>query len=151
MTQPELLADLLTVDTALLGLRAPHKAALLAELARSANVAGVPAETITFALMARETLGSTGFGQGVAVPHARLAGLNRIICRLAVLTKPVAYDAVDGAPVDIVFLLLSPAQAAADYLATLAAASRRLRRPDSVAALRKATTPAAALAAFLAT
>jgi PTS system nitrogen regulatory IIA component len=151
MTQPEFPADLLTLSGVLVGLRAQTKAALLTELAqRSAKAAAVPPETIAAALAAREALGSTGFGQGIAVPHARLEGLDHVVCLLVQLAKPVAYDAVDGKPVDILFLLLSPASANGSHLATLAAASRRLRRAETVAALRDAATPDAALAAFLA-
>ncbi len=135
----------------LIGLRPANKSALLVDLARNAALAaGQPAETIAAALAAREALGSTGIGRGVAVPHARMAGLTQVVCLLAMLTKPITFESVDGKPVDVVFLLLSPADASAQHLATLAAATRRLRRAETIAALRAATSPQAALAAFLA-
>jgi len=139
MTQPDTLSDLLTTAQVALKLRAPSKTALLAELAkRAAQATGLSETSLTSALAAREALGSTGFGHGIAVPHARLDGLNRVWCLLAVLDKPVAFDAVDGKPVDIAFLLLSPTTANTQHLSILAAASRKLRQPDIAKAIRTA-------------
>jgi len=130
-------------------LRAADKKALLAELARlAARKAGAePAELLRL-LAAREALGSTGIGAGIAVPHARLPGLAAPLGFFARLNRPVAFDAIDGKAVDLVFLLLSPAQDHGSHLAVLAAASRRLREPAVVAAIRAAGDPAAIAAAL---
>jgi PTS system nitrogen regulatory IIA component len=150
MTQNEILADLLLPAHVYLRVKAATKPALLKEIAkRAAPVCGVAEAAIEAALATREALGSTGFGNGIAVPHARLATLSRLFCALAVLDKPVAYEAVDNQPVDLVFLLLSPEGAQGGHLSLLAAASRRLRQPDIAAALRAATSPEAAIAAMV--
>lgn len=78
-------------------------------------------------LIERERLGSTGFGRGVAIPHARIAGVKRPVAALARLTHPVAFDAADGLPVDLVFGLLSPVNSGAAHLHALAAISRLMR------------------------
>ncbi len=85
---------------------------------------------------------------GIAVPHARLPGLAEPAGFFARLDRPIAFDAIDGRPVDLVFLLLSPEGADAVHLARLAAASRRLRDPAVLAAIRAARTPAALIAAL---
>ena len=150
MAYIETLTDLLTPSHVLGRLRATTKSALLAELAkRCAAASGVPEAALAAALATREALGSTGFGHGVAVPHARLPGLTRPFCAVGVLDKPVAYDAVDGQPVDLVFLLLSPDGASSTHLALLAAASRKLRQPDVAQAIRQASTPEAVVAALV--
>lgn len=149
MAQNDTLTDLLLPSHVHLRVRAASKPALLAEIAkRAAASCGVPDTAIGQALAAREALGSTGFGNGIAVPHARLAGLSNLFCAVLVLEKPVAYDAVDGRPVDLVFLLLSPEGGNTAHLAMLAAASRRLRQSDVAAALRHASTPEEAIAAL---
>jgi PTS system nitrogen regulatory IIA component len=131
------------------GLRATDKGALLAELARhAAKATGVDAADIARRLAAREALGSTGIGGRVVVPHARLAELSVPAAFFARLDRPIAFDAIDGAPVDLVFLLLSPEGADATHLAWLAAASRRLRDPALVAAIRAARGPAEIAAAL---
>ncbi|MBN8889852.1 MAG: hypothetical protein BGP12_18125 [Rhodospirillales bacterium 70-18] len=134
----------------LTGIRAADKGALLAELARrAATILGADAGTLARLLAAREALGSTGTGGGIAVPHARLPGLADPASFFARLDRPVPFDAIDARPVDLVFLLVSPPGDHARHLAILAAASRRLRDPATVAALRGAATPAE-IAALLA-
>ena len=129
-------------------LRAPDKAALLTALARAAGEAlGLPPADIAAALAAREALGSTGTGGGIAVPHARIATLVAPSGYFARLDRPVAFDSVDGQPVDLVFLLLSPPADGA-HLRALAAVSRRLRTPGVAEALRSAA-PATLRAALL--
>jgi PTS system nitrogen regulatory IIA component len=141
MAHPDPIADLLTNAHVHLGQRAGNKAALVALLARLAAAAtGLPETNIATALAAREALGSTGFGKGVAVPHARIEGLSRVFGLLVRLDRPVPYDAVDGQPVDLVVLLLSPVAANAEHLSTLAAISRRLRDKSVASALRAAAT-----------
>ena len=133
----------------LTGIRAADKGALLAELARrAATILGADAGTLARLLAAREALGSTGTGGGIAVPHARLPGLADPASFFARLDRPVPFDAIDARPVDLVFLLVSPGDHAR-HLAILAGASRRLRDPATVAALRGAATPAE-IAALLA-
>jgi PTS system nitrogen regulatory IIA component len=132
----------------LTGLRAADKSALLAELARHAAAAlGRDAAEIGRRLAAREALGSTGTGRGIAVPHARLPGLATQAAFFARLDRPMAFDAIDDQPVDLIFLLLSPEGADAAHLARLAAALRRLRDPAVAAAIRAARTPPAIVAA----
>ena len=134
------IADLIPPERIALDLRAKDKAALLRDLAQRAEAAGagVPASIIATALQAREQLGSTGLGKGFALPHARLEGLSDcfgLFCRLA---RPIDYAAIDGQKVDIVVLLLTPAEADASHLAALSLVSRRLRDGDLVGRLRRA-------------
>ena len=151
MTQTEAVADLLTAEHVALKLRAANKPALLAELARrAAGFTGLGEATLSDALAAREALGSTGFGAGIAVPHAKIDGLPAVFGFFARLEKPVAFDSIDGKPVDLVFLLLSPAAAPSEHLAMLAAVSRRLRDRPLAEALRAADTAEAARALFVA-
>jgi PTS system nitrogen regulatory IIA component len=91
--------------------------------------------------MERESLGSTGVGRGVAVPHARLAGLDRMRAVLVRLDKPVAFDAVDGQPVDLLFVLLAPEQSESQHLRALARVSRLFRQSEVREQLRQARTP----------
>jgi len=123
-----------------LDLRVRDKAQLLQELARRVQPysGGLSAGTILAALRSREELGSTGLGKGFALPHARIEGLKGFLGLLARLARPIEYDAIDGAPVDLVFLLLMPAEAGNNHVAALAAVSRRFRDGDVMARLRKA-------------
>jgi PTS system nitrogen regulatory IIA component len=100
------------------------------------------------ALVERERLGSTGFGNGVAIPHGKVAGLRRIYGLVAHLVEPIDYKAIDGAPIDLVFLLLSPPDAGADHLKALAAISRVVRHAPTLEKLRGARSKDA-LAAVL--
>ena len=130
-------------------LRPRTKTALLGDLAgRAAAALALDPVAIAAAVLAREALGTTGVGAGLAVPHARLPGLSTPAGFLAQLARPLDYAAIDGKPVDLVFLLLSPAGDDQAHLANLAAISRRLRDPVTVTALRGAATPLALHAAF---
>jgi PTS system nitrogen regulatory IIA component len=121
-------------------LRAPSKTQALRELARRAAAAvGVDEQVVHDALVERERLGSTGIGKRVALPHARIRGLDRIYGLFARLERPIEFDAIDEQPVDLVFLLLAPEGAGRDHLAALARISRLFRDPDIVRRLRKAT------------
>ena len=141
---------MLPPENIFLGLRPRSKPALLTDLAsRAAAALGRDAAAIAAALLARESLGTTGFGAGLAIPHARLPGLPAPAGFLARLSRPIDYAAIDGQPVDLVFLLLTPEGDTQSHLATLAAITRRLRTPDIVAALRAAPTPQALQAALL--
>jgi PTS system nitrogen regulatory IIA component len=86
----------------------------------------------------RERLGSTGFGNGVAIPHGKIDGLAQVYCLAARLSEPVDYKAVDGQPVDLVFFLLSPPDAGAEHLKALAAVSRVIRHAPTLEKLRGA-------------
>lgn len=92
------------------------------------------------ALMEREQAGSTGVGQGVAVPHARLAGIDKMTGVFVRLEQPIAFDAVDDQPVDLLFALLAPKDASGDHLRALARVSRLLRQADLRESLRQAKT-----------
>ncbi|SRR5665213_344457 len=141
--------DLLTPEAVLPALKAQGKKQLVQELAeRAALLTGLPERRIFETLIERERLGSTGMGQGIAIPHGRLAGLNKIVGLFARMETPIAYDAVDNQPVDLVFLLLAPEGAGADHLKALARVSRLLRNQTTCEKLR-ATTKAEVLFALL--
>lgn len=133
------LAALLTDEHVVPRLRAASKPALLAELARRAAVQTGHGEAgLAASLAAREALGSTGVGAGIAVPHARIDGLPGVFGLFARLEKPVPFEAIDGRPVDLVFLLLSPSRSSSEHLSILAAVSRRLRDAALADAIRSA-------------
>jgi PTS system nitrogen regulatory IIA component len=136
------IAQLIRPEHVFPGLAAADKAQLLGEIAQRAALAlGHDARKILEALTAREALGSTGIGHGIALPHARLSGLTHLFGLFAVLDRPVDFGAIDEAPVDLVFLLLVPVNAGKEHLAALAAISRRLRNPETVRAIRVANEP----------
>ncbi len=144
-----LLSDFIAPDSVEPVLKAKTKKQLLQELsARAAPLTGLPERDIFEVLLQRERLGSTGLGQGIAIPHAKLQGLKHIVGVFARLAEPIDFDAVDGQNVDIVFLLLAPAAAGADHLTALARISRLLREGSAVEKLR-ASKDAAALYAVL--
>src|SRR3982751_6305848 len=120
------LADFLDFDAIKTALPGGSKRSLLQQLANlAAQRLGQDAGVILASLTEREQLGSTGFGQGVAIPHGKIEGLNRIYCMFARLSEPIDYKAIDGRPVDLVFLLLSPPDAGAEHLKALGRASCR--------------------------
>jgi nitrogen PTS system EIIA component len=131
--------DLLSPEDVLIEVPAADKTALLTDLAsRGAAALGVDHRLIRDELIKREALGSTGVGGGLAIPHARVAGVARPFGILARLAKAIDFSAIDGKPVDIVFLLLLPAAAAGAQLNALAGVTRTLRDPDRMAAIRRA-------------
>lgn len=122
------IADVLTPDGIIPALKATGKKQVLQELSRRvAERLGADDKEVFDVLLERERLGTTGFGNGVALPHGKLNSLNGLYMMFARLAKPVDFDAVDGRPVDLVFLLLTPESAGADHLKALAKASRILR------------------------
>jgi PTS system nitrogen regulatory IIA component len=132
-------AELTTPEQVIAGLRAADKPALMAELARRAAAAlGLDRGAVLDALQSRERLGSTGLGRGFALPHAHIPGLGRFFGLFARLARPIDFEAIDGAPVDLVFLLLGPENAGKNHLAALAAISRPLRDPAFMQSLRRA-------------
>ena len=135
------LSDLLAPDAVLSTLAAGNKKALFQQLATAGAAAyGLDSAAILEGLVKREKLGSTGFGGGVATPHARITGLNHVVGIFARLAQPIDFQAVDDLPVDIVFALLSPVDAGALHLKALARVSRRLRERGFVDKLRGAAS-----------
>lgn len=131
------LGDLLTPDSVFGSLRAKTKKQALQDLsARAAELTGLDARHILEAMLQRESLGSTAIGRGIAIPHARVAGLDRIAAVFARLEEPVEFQAPDGEPADLMFVLLSPEDAGADHLKALARISRLLRDPLALEKLR---------------
>lgn len=133
------LSDFLDFDSIKTALPGGSKKALLQQLA---NVAGqrldIDSAAILSSLSEREQLGSTGFGQGVAIPHGKIEGLKRIYSLFARLAEPLDYKAIDNRPVDLVFLLLSPPEAGAEHLKALAAISRVTRNAATLEKMRGA-------------
>ena len=143
------LSDIIASDAVVPSLRAASKKQVLQELSNAAaKVTGVDSRRIFESLLQREKLGSTGLGQGIAIPHAKFNELDRVQGLFARLAQPVDFDAPDDQPVDLVFLLLAPESAGADHLKALARISRSLRDPTIVAKLR-GTDSAAGLYAIL--
>ncbi|HUJ03173.1 MAG TPA: PTS IIA-like nitrogen regulatory protein PtsN [Rhizomicrobium sp.] len=136
------ISTLLAPEAVFPSLKAQNKKQLLQELAeRAAKLTHIPERRIFDTLTERERLGTTGMGQGIAIPHGRLAGLPKIVGLFARLETPIEYEAVDGQPVDLVFLLLAPEGAGADHLKALARVSRLLRNQQTCEKLRAATKP----------
>ncbi len=143
-------SDLLRPEAVYKDVAVAHKKALFLQLAAATDTLGLDGRLTAERLAAREKIGSTGFGGGVAIPHARLpdiAGVTGVFMRLA---QPIEFDAVDDLPVDLVFMLVSPSEAGAEHLKALARVSRRLRDRTFLAKLRGAGSPDALYALFTA-
>jgi len=144
------LADFLDFDAIKTALPGGSKRSLLQQLANlGAQRLGQDAAVILASLAEREQLGSTGFGQGVAIPHGKIEGLGRIYGLFARLAEPVDYKSIDGRPVDLVFLLLSPPDAGAEHLKALAAVSRVTRNMATLEKMRGARSRDALAAVLL--
>ncbi|MEN5083837.1 PTS IIA-like nitrogen regulatory protein PtsN [Bosea sp. TWI1241] len=138
------LTDLLRPDAVISPLRANSKKQALQELAQHAAVlTGLPERDLYEALMQRERLGSTGIGDGIAIPHGRVAGSDKLVGLFARTEKPLDFEALDGQPVDILFVLIAPEGAGADHLKALARVARVLRDPAVQEQVRQAHDPAA--------
>ena len=136
------LDDLIAPDAVFADVAATSKKAVLATLGTtSTTLWALDARMVTDALSRREKLGSTGFGGGVAIPHARIDGLSGVRVAFVRLARPIDFAAVDDQPVDLIVLLLSPTDAGADHLKALARVSRRLREAGLAAKLRGAGSP----------
>ena len=145
------LSDLLRPDAVQLGVPLLGKKPLLNHAAATlARQTGLDKALMADALAAREKLGSTGFGGGVAIPHAKLPGLAQVTCAFVRLAQPVNWQAVDGLPVDLIMTLISPVTAGAEHLKALARVSRRLRDRAFLDKLRGAASPDAVYALFTA-
>ena len=139
-----LIADLVTPAAVIASLKATSKKQALQELARRASeLTGEPERTIFDVLLERERLGTTGVGDGVAIPHGKLANLPRLFGLFARLDRPIDFEAIDEQPVDLIFLLLAPGAAGADHLKALARVSRLLRDRATREKLRGSETPEA--------
>jgi nitrogen PTS system EIIA component len=138
------LSDLIKPDAVLSPLRVNGKKQALQEMSeRAASVSGLSPREIFDAVLQRERLGSTGVGDGAAVPHGKLAKCERIFGVFARLERPIDYEAPDGLPVDLMFMLIAPETAGADHLRALAMGARVLRNGAMAAQLRAARDPAA--------
>ena len=144
------LADFLDCDAIKTALPGGNKRSLMKQLAELAGQRiGVGPAAVLAGLNEREQLGSTGFGQGVAIPHAKIEGLGEIYGLFARLAEPLDYKAIDGRPVDLVFLLLSPPNAGAEHLKALAAISRVTRDAANLERLRGARSRDALVALLM--
>ena len=130
------IADFLTPGRVVLDARPRDKAQLIAEIARLFSRHGRKPDIVENALLARERLGSTGLGNGFALPHARIEGLHTYLGLFVRLSKPIAFDAIDGKPVTLVFVLLMPSETTESHVAALAAISRRFRDPELASKLQ---------------
>lgn len=138
------LQDLITAEAILPALRATNKKMALHDLSERAGlVSGLPAREIYDAVLQRERLGSTGVGNGIAIPHGKLASCQRVFGVFARLEKPIEYEALDANPVDLMFLLVAPESAGADHLKALARIARMMRDGRLVAKLRVTRDPSA--------
>ena len=132
-----LLTDLVAPNAIIPALKVNGKKQVLQELAgKAAELSGQSERTIFEILQQREKLGSTGVGSGIAIPHGKLPRLAKLFGLFARLERPVDFEALDGQPVDLVFLLLAPETAGADHLKALARVARLLRDADVARKLR---------------
>lgn len=140
-------SDLIVADAAKAGVTAANKKQLFQTLAEvAAKAYDLPADEVVERLTERERLGSTGFGGGIAIPHAKLDSLTTLRGAVLLTAEPVAFDAVDDLPVDVIFMLLSPADSGAEHLKMLARVSRFLRNEAQVKRLRGVRSDAALFA-----
>jgi nitrogen PTS system EIIA component len=140
MTMP--LSDLLGPDSILPHLKAHGRKNLLQEMcARAAIVSGLREREIFDAIWQREKLGSTGIGNGIAIPHAKMQKCHRLFSVFARLDRPVDFESNDGVPVDLVFMLIAPEEAGADHLKALSRIARMMRDQHFVASLRATRDP----------
>ena len=145
------LVDVLDPAAVKLHVRVSSKRQLFNEVAgAAARAASLDYKAVLAALSEREHLGSTGVGEGVAMPHARVEGLDQLVALFWLLDQPIAFDAIDDKPVDLVFVLLVPAGAETVHLKTLAKVARKLRDPNLRSQLRSTDDPKVAWRALTA-
>jgi len=133
--------DLFSSESVIVDLNVGSQKQLFQEMATrliAAHDLDASCRDIVSAAIERERLGSTGVGNGVALPHARIEGLEKVVAGFARLSEPMVFDSVDGRPVDLVAFLLAPSNAAGEHLRALARVSRQLRREENRARLRSA-------------
>jgi len=132
------LTDLVAPNAVIPALKVNSKKQAIQEMAaRAASVSTQNERVIFETLLQRERLGSTGIGHGVAIPHGKLPKLDKLFGVFARLDRPIDFEALDGQPVDLIFLLLAPEGAGADHLKALAKVARLLRDPDTAHKLRE--------------
>jgi nitrogen PTS system EIIA component len=132
------LTDLVAPQAIVPALRVNNKKQALQELAsRAATMCGRGDREVLEVLTQRERLGSTGIGNGIAIPHGKLPSLDRLFGMFVRLERPIDFEALDGQPVDLMFLLLAPEAAGADHLKALARVARLLRDPEIARKLRE--------------
>jgi len=135
--------DLIVGDQIVLGLRAADKVQALSEAAKRLGAhLGLDVPAVLQSILAREQMGSTGLGRGFALPHARMAGIEKASGLLVRLARPLEFEAIDKQPVDIMFLLLLPAEKSGEQMAALASVARSMRNDELLATIRKAKTAA---------
>ena len=145
------LADILADRAVLCCTGVTTKRQLFEDLAeRAAEITGHDASELLEAITAREELGSTGLGNGIAIPHGKVSGLKGVTALLARLDMPIEFDSVDDQPVDIIVMLLAPTGAGADHLKALSRVARLLRTESVVEDLRQASDPEQLRAIFTA-
>jgi PTS system nitrogen regulatory IIA component len=136
------IVDLLAPRGVIANLRVSNKKQALQELAkRAATATGIAERRIFDVLNERERLGTTGIGMGIAIPHGKMPEISRLFGLFARLERPIPFEAIDDQPVDLVFVLLAPADAGADHLKALARVSRLLRDRATCQKLRGANNP----------
>ena len=146
------ISDFITPASIFSKLPATSKKQALQELAKRASDISELNERVIFdALIERERLGTTGVGNGIAIPHGKLAGLDRLHGLFARLDKPIEFESIDEQPVDLIFLLLAPECAGADHLKALARVSRLLRDRSTCEKLRGSEDPNALYALLIET
>ncbi len=144
------LADYIKPENVVLDLDVSSKTQALQAMSASASeLAGIPVDTILYALQKREKLGSTGIGQGVAIPHTRINGIDKPVALVARSKQPIDFESIDGNPVDIVFLLLTPDEEPNKHLNVLACFSRKLRTPGVLEQMRAAKSVASLYSCFV--
>ena len=132
------LTDLVAPNAILPALKANSKKQAIQELAaRASELTGQNERAILEILLQREKLGSTGVGNGIAIPHGKLPKLGRLFGLFARLERPIDFESLDGQPVDLCFLLLAPEAAGADHLKALARVARLLRDAEIARKLRE--------------
>ncbi len=133
------LGDLIQPDAVLPALKVNSKKQLLQIMSeKAAALTGLSEREVFDTILQRERLGSTGVGNGIAIPHGKINSVKRIAGVFAQLETPIDFEALDDQPVDIVFLLLAPENAGADHLKALSRIARMLRDPERIAKLRTA-------------
>ncbi|HWJ89290.1 MAG TPA: PTS IIA-like nitrogen regulatory protein PtsN [Pelagibacterium sp.] len=131
------LADILSQDSIIACAKVASKRQLLQQLAdRASEIAGIDAQLVFETLLSREQLGSTGLGNGIAIPHGKIKGLPGVVAVFARLAQPIDFDSVDDQPVDLVVMLLAPEGSGADHLKALSRVARLLRAEGVVDQLR---------------
>ena len=136
------LSDLVSPESVISSLRATSKKQALQELsAQAAKISGLKAGEIFDKLLEREKLGTTGVGQGIAIPHGKFAKLDKLYGLFARLEQPVNFDSIDEQPVDLIFVILAPENSGADHLKALARISRMLRNQTACEKFRGTDQP----------